>query len=302
MKHIKSRIAAILCAATTTICAAQAISASAFSAPTMSPVGQSLAWNFTTYYPQWFVERNTNSQYNYGLKPGKYWNGGDAFSCTSNPYAAANSAPVGLMTGVHYSYNYPAQGATTLTGSKGFARTLAAMYFQTNAFMRGAGADINFAPQFGDQIMLRKTVNGSNQDYRAIFIYGMDNHYNYLYAYCDQNDHNKIHWDGVGAMHNGVWLDGSNNDICSIQYVDRPILMGDVNGDGKVTDADFNFVRDFLYGEFIDYSGTVNAAFVNAVADTNGDGQINWTDYTTIGQNENGLLKNNARNGFLVSF
>lgn len=301
MKHIKSRIAAILFAATTTICAAQAVSASAFSAPTMSSVGQSLAWNFTTGYPQWFVEQNTNSQYNYGLKPGKYWNGSNAYSCTSNPNAAANSMEAGLMTGVHYSYNYPAQSSAPLTGSKGFARALAAMYFQTNAYMRG-GVDMNFAPKFGDQIMLRKYVNGSYQDYRAIFIYGMDNHYNYLYAYCDQNDHNKIHWDGVGAMHNGTWLDGASQTICNIQYVDRPILMGDVTGDGRVDDDDFNTVRDYLGGEFIDYTGTVNAAFVNAVADTNGDGEINWTDYAAIAQNENGLLKNNVRNGFLVSF
>ena len=79
-------------------------------------------------------------------------------------------------------------------------------------------------------------------------------------------------------------------------------LRGDVTGDGRVDDDDFNTVRDYLGGEFIDYTGTVNAAFVNAVADTNGDGEINWTDYAAIAQNENGLLKNNVRNGFLVSF
>lgn len=295
MKFRAIKAAAIGCAALLSVCTAQAITASASSPVVLSTVGQSMAT--AGFYWASFYNWNMSGG---GFAPGKYWNGGNAYACTSNPNASSNSVAQGLTTAYQYSYNIPGLTSGALTGSRGFARVLANLYFQTNAYMR-VYTSMNFQAHVGDQIVLYKWQNGNQVVDRAMFVYSVSSTGTVYYADCNPSDHNKIRWGRTGCFHNGGWIDDSTGTYQGVFYVERPILTGDLNGDGLVDDTDFNMERDLLGVPFIDYTGTIDARFVNAVADCNADGVVNWDDYTIVARNENGLLKNNSTKGFLVA-
>ena len=260
MKHMKSRIAAVLFAAATTVCASQAITASAFEHTVNSQDYCEDAYNMGQAIKGWSRYMNYNA--------GETWEGTTMSGIVCGHGYATNS---------HFYQNQP------LHGSVGFCRELAHAFFGTTTFMEHTVlGSTDLKP--GDQI---KIDLGS--EHRWIFVVYVNG--TTIDAYSLNDATNTIKRETF--TRNSKWklkLGTDKNYI--MDYLVRPIKQYDANGDGIVTTAD----RDWVYNNI--GKNQAQAGFSNKRWDIfmraldNNDWQISYSDYYTIGFNpgvQNGL-------------
>ncbi|HAG12307.1 MAG TPA: hypothetical protein DCG49_00415 [Ruminococcus sp.] len=275
MKHIKTKIAAIACAAISTVCAAQGITASAAITHTSMT--------------QYAVERGYSSSdflhYMANKFPsGKYWNSGNADTYTSTYNSNKTTyVPVGPVCDPGFKttnvFNAPTQN-TQLTKSAAFARKCAMELFGTTVYMR-TGSHKNFSANVGDQI----TYTDGNKKH-TVFVTRKDGG-TLSFAEVQDNAGCKISYSGTGFFHNGALV--RNNVGYTVNYVERPIKVGDVNGDTVVDGADSSALTAIINGTF-DYTGK-NYNMLRAAGDVNRDWTMNAADRTIIDQKrDQGIL------------
>ena len=256
MKHMKSRIAAVLFAAVTTVCASQAITASAFEHTSTSQDYCEEPYNMS------YATRNWNLYGNYC--DGETWNKkiysgvvcGSGFSTTT------------------YSKTY--QGSQ-LQGSQAFCRMLAESYFGTTTFMEHIVYS-GTALKLGDQIKI-----DCGNEHRTIFVTYINGNTIRGFSLNDST-HKIIH--GTETFTRSGWhLSSSNGKYYGMDYLTRPIKEYDANGDGIVTTADKNWIYNHI-GKSQHECGFDNKRwdiFMHTL--NNNNWQIEYSDYYTIGYN-----------------
>lgn len=263
MKKMRARAAAVLCAAITTVCGAQALSASAYS---------------YTVNTQSYCENPMNMSHNVYLWSVYNYEEGERF--TAKPKS-------GLVLGYGFSSN-PTSGyysGKTLTGSEAFARTLAEQHFGTTTFMEYGGGK-NLSVRIGDQIHM---FSGNSK--KTVFLTSIGN-----YNYCAEVDDatKQIHWGTRYILHNGAFIQVDDNGSIiksyTVDYVLRPIKRGDANGDSFVNAADVSYIAN-NFGKYANSFPGKRYDVMMAALDMNGNWQIDRTDADTVRLHySNGIL------------
>ncbi len=271
MKHMKARIAAMLFAAATTVCASQALSASAFS---------------HTYSSQDYCEEPYNMSYscrNWGLYGG-YYNGqiwdGEVYS--------------GVVCGHGYSqttFSKTYQGSK-LEKSAGFCRMLAESFFGTTTFMEHI-VYYNTPLTIGDQVKI-----DYGNEHRTLFITSITG--NTVRAYSLNENTGEI-ITGEAFTRNGWHLRSqSSNKNYGMDYLTRPIKEYDANGDGIISRDDADWIlTNYNNGRVTQHDcGFDNKRWdilIHALQNEH-TWKIEYSDYYTIGYNLGHLNGTNQPN------
>lgn len=268
MKHIKSKVAAIACAAITTICSAQAITASAASQHTTQRqrTCQTAPTNMSD-----FIRHQAMA-----LPGGSYWNAGVPNRSTGSSVSRVSTyITVGPVCGAGFKNNLhggPQQGEE-IWRSAAFARYFASQYFGTEIFMRHS-TDKNFTTQLGDQITYYTSGNATH----TVFVTKSN-------LCCDVTDDFacKITYGKSFSINNGGIIIGGKR--YSIKYVERPIKVGDFNGDSIIDSKDPTEINKIMYGGYDWYDNNWN--FMRSACDMNRDNNITSADLTKFNSDKN---------------
>ncbi len=292
MKNMKSRIAAMLFAAATTACAAQAITASAYQPyfvyTTITQDNAERAQYMGEVIRGW-------SRYA-GINAGSTWNG----SATCGPVCKKN----------YYKGSYSGNNSgTVLTKSQGLCSYLAQSFFNTNVFMEQITQYYTvYKP--GDQVRLGNTRNASQKTIFIAYVNG-----NTFDTYSINHANNTIEREKYRKIDGSYRFQRLNangtvaEDNIYTDFLIRPIKQGDVNGDGVFTDADRTWMNTNI-GDMGNYPKNANSLlnpntyatelFIRAAFGTKTGSEANtipYSAYYTIGYNlshPNGNSGNNT--------
>ncbi|HAG12902.1 MAG TPA: hypothetical protein DCG49_03445 [Ruminococcus sp.] len=266
MKHIKTKIAAFACAAVTSVCAAQGLTASAAngSAPA-GTIESQVSCQEQGYRMSDFLHSVGGHQF----PAGRYWNSGNPDTCTTTYNTGKTTkVTVGQVCSAGFSTNLmggPAAGAQ-IQRSAAFARKLASIYFGTDIYMR-QGTYKNFTARLGDQITY---YTGNGTQTHTVFVTGTNNNGDLTLAECEDNVGCKISYSGTCFFHNGAFI--RNGKSYGLKYVERPVKIGDVDGNGFVDGNDCTRMIQVQNGTF-NFSG-INYNMMRAAADVDRDWQF----------------------------
>ena len=210
----------------------------------------------------------------------KAWNNANrykkAYSDTIND-SADNSFTVDDIVGSDYKYlvnsgkNNNQSNYDTYYECYGFALKLASDYFDTKSFIRLDGVNFNSAtykPRVGDVIRIGK--NGAG--FHSIFVTKVEGNI-ITFADCNSDKHNLIRWSQK--------IDIKNFNICGyneIEWVERPMMVGDVNGDTVVDITDVSTLSVMVNATKDNTKSGVVTIYRNKAADLNKDGKVNSKD------------------------
>ena len=277
MKNMKTRIAAMLFAATTTVCAAQAITASAYvNHFVYTVISQDQAEN-AQYMGE--VVRGWSRFGN--INAGSTWTG----SATCGPICKKNFGKGS------YSGN---NNGTVLTKSQGLSMHMAQSFFGTTVFMEHiTGSNTVYKP--GDQVRLGSTRNAAQKTIFITYVNG-----NTFDTYSINHSTNKIECCKYRKKANSYKFQRLNangtvaEDNIYTDFLIRPIKEGDVNGDGVFTDADRTWMNTNI-GDVSNYPKDANALmnpstkatelFIRAAMGDKQTWTIPYSTYYTIGWN-----------------
>lgn len=280
MKRTSKKAVSILAAAMLGVSAAQGLAMSA-SATTFT--------SFTEYAALGQPYRMADyTRHEYMKFPtGKYWNTGNVDTVSNYPRDVNTQMTGGTVVGYGH-VNLPSnQTPSYLTCSAGFARKLAYDYFNTNYYVR-VGAGKNFNLHNGDQVTLRT----ANNTLHTVFILNTTGTGDIQYVDCtDDPGTCRINWSNYCFIHNGAFIkhSGSNYTSFSIEYVDRPLMAGDVNGDTIVDGSDISAFSQLRNGQY--NLSNKNYNFIRAAADLNGDYNFTNADLSLF-HTTNGYMTN----------
>ena len=192
---------------------------------------------------------------------------------------AGNTFTVDDILGSGY-YNLISSGkdnsnSYTYTECYGFALKLASDYFDTKSFIRLSGVDFDSAtykPRIGDVIRVGKNHAG----FHSVFVTDVKGN-TVTYADCNIDGNNKIRW-GQTFQLNSVNIGGYNE----IEWVERPIMVGDVNGDTVVDITDVSTLCVMVNASKDNTKKDVVSMYRNKAADLNGDGKVNSADLSLL--------------------
>ena len=261
---IKAKISAFLMAATIAVGAAAALPSSA----TYNNSGRTQRDAFTPSSQGYIL---TDEQYKFPA--GKYWNGGNANSWTNSPCNGSHSNDNWFTQHNIYSAGYTSYlGAVNGHQCYGFAAKLA------SDFYGGADAWIRFTNTNNFQFRVGDIVRIGN-DMHSVFITQVNGN-SLKFADCNWDGHCKIRWN-VSATYSS-----SNNKLnfgsssYKVYWVERPVMAGDVNGDGMVTWMDMSYIYDIASGNY-NFSGKPQKVknVIKEAADLDNNGVINYTDF-----------------------
>ena len=248
MKSIRSKIAAAALAAVTAACSAQAITASAYT--------------YTTRTQRYLQTQSTMNSKVDAWKAS--YPAGSTFSTAGAPVYSGKIVYSGFEP------MDPSPENEELLRTQAYARKLASEYFGTTTFM-AIGGGSGFTPEIGDQV---KIWDPDNHRSRWILITRTAGG---VQATETDQFTNKVKWNVNYTVGNGTMDCTSENGkhyIVSDCY--RPIKQGDVNGDGKVTTYDVQWLEGYVSG-----SNSISGKDYNllmAAIDFNGDWQITKSD------------------------
>lgn len=241
-----------------------------------------------------------------------YWNGSNQDSYTTTPCAhgwdGSGSRCMFITPSLNFydctTYEliteYDSHGEHIAYGQcAGFAAQLQSDIFQTSDMIRLTldangyyttpdGKKVKYYPQRGDSVR----INGKH----SIFITST-NSYEIKFAQCNADSHCGIDWDQTS--YDGQTFTPSNL-YKFVTYVDRPMLVGDLNLDGIVNSEDADIFKNTIMK---DGSQLGNAPFSAYDADFNN--YINEADYKKLmnmsGSAFQGLRYVNSRRGNVTS-
>ena len=227
------------------------------------------AANSVTYQNAWLKKEKAK------FPAGKYWNGGNPDSWTSTPCTPHGGKVSSSCTSftVHnlFKTGYILSDSS-VKGSQcyGYAAKLAKDYF--------GGCDVwvkhNYTSGFqfrvGDQIRI-----GNNQ--HSVFVTAV-NGSKLTISDCNAGGTCVIRWDVSASISANQFKMGST--VYAIDYIVRPAMSGDIDGDSKITSNDVQAIRKILDYKFKYTSDNWYYNYVvKEAADVNNDGKITETDY-----------------------
>ncbi len=295
MKHkIITKLSAALLAAATAFCAAITPASAGY-----NKKGATQAEAFTAPYQTYWLSCEMQK-----FPAGKYWNNrSNPESYTSTPCTKHHiNGPEKVYTGeccyISDDANFEYGTDMLLECDRmlqcgGFARKLAQDFFFghiDNAQMGYHATWIRYhiqsrySPRFGDQVRIKGSTH-------SIFITEVKGN-NIKFADCNWNDDCGIRWNvSATLINNGKYIKigGQTYDV---NYIFRPVMVGDVDGDSEVTLFDLNGILELIapqtYGAF-EYQ--LNPHITDAAADLNNDGNVTMADYT-LAYNQYHLIHN----------
>lgn len=289
---IKEKVTALLTAAFITANAA-AIPANA--AGNNSGISQGTAFS-QTYFTNW---KNLEQQ---KFPAGKYWNHdhNNQFEaideyCTNNPclhdngYAGpdCNSISLGYQVDAGYPYSYYLEGVYHCFSDGqccGFARKLASdLYKGCNVWLK-----LNYQDghQLGDidQIRVGDQLRIGNNSH-SVFITEV-NGGTVKFADCNWDHQCGIRWDVTATVATINWggkcrrylyfMDENGYYTPQIDWIERPVMAGDVDGDSVITPNDFSIMSQIFLNNY-DFSGKDRNA-ITRIADLDNDGSVSFAD------------------------
>ena len=161
----------------------------------------------------------------------------------------------------------------------GFAKKLQYDYFNTTKYLQLSNLT-QYEPRVGDHLR----VSHHGMAGHSVFVTSVNGN-TFTYADCNSNDNCNISWGKVGIVNsNGsITLDGSTY---TFSWVERPIMVGDVNGDSYVNSDDLTAIRNIILGT--DNATNISTKYRTLAADINRDGSINSIDWAILNQYLNG--------------
>lgn len=230
-------------------------------------------------------------------KPGKYWTTDDVNTCSSENTDTENGITIGPTYENGYYKSYAYEYAEPYFACAGFARKLQMDYYGTSKYLHLTETNgFTYSPRIGDHLRVEMsgTHSGpSSSIAHSIFITSVTGT-SITYADCNAKEENEIAWNKKGKISrtNGILsieLDGKSRNFC---WVERPVMIGDVNGDSIINNKDVSVLTEVMYGSASSYTANNLKSYT---ADINGDGKVNSTDST--------LLKNGIKpSGYLLSY
>ncbi|MDO5558619.1 MAG: hypothetical protein Q4F95_03375 [Oscillospiraceae bacterium] len=219
----------------------------------------------------------------------KYWAGGNVNHWTSSPSSTYNYYTPDFLcsSGMRYDssgnqlgvFGYYAISTYSMRRSAGFASKLQADYFQTDSFIqcnlsRSSNRikfddNTTYTPRIGDVIKFYD--NGGF----SIFITNV-NGSTISYVDCDADGNCKINWSNTANM-----SDLNVHGHRYVDYVQRPMMVGDVNGD---TFIDAKDQTELFYIQLNEPTVVYNRKYRDAAADITRDGIISILDGPTLQQ------------------
>ena len=142
---------------------------------------------------------------------------------------------------------------------------------------------INFTRQASDKITVREAMNNSGFKYNDNYIFGIDVGTNVSVLIGNIRSYNNsvsvsVKSSSGASKTNDIFKTG---DTVSITGSDgtkeyKVLIYGDVNGDGKISAADYLQIKDSIMGKY-----NLNGVYLKA-ADTSRDGKITAADYLQV--------------------
>lgn len=172
----------------------------------------------------------------------------------------------------------------------GFARLLQIEYFKTTKFLRLTKYGL-YEPRVGDHIRYDNLMGSEH----SIFVTAVEkksfDEYRITYADCNGGSRDcEINWYKQATLrsdYDGLYFtirDSRNNSErkAYVQWIERPIQIGDANGDSYVNELDFAVLSNLYYYYDNHNDPDVDIAMRDAVCDVNGDGNIDMDDFKTL--------------------
>lgn len=243
----------------------------------------------------------TESQkYRYGYR----WSTDNIEACVPNS-AGKTDVENGITIGPTYyngydiTYDYEHQEA--YFACAGFARKLQIDYFGTNKYLQLTEKDgFKYEPRIGDHLRI-KSIGGHSGPgcEHSVFITSVTDNgssgYSISYADCNKEAKNEIAWNRTGKISRDrygnldIILDGTARNFI---WVERPVMIGDANGDSIIDDKDISAIDVPLYR-----TQTRNVAnqLRTYACDVNQDGLLTWSDKDLLVKriNSSGYLSEN---------
>ena len=163
----------------------------------------------------------------------------------------------------------------------GFARKLQQDFFGTNKYIRISDVK-NFVPKPGDHLRGRhfSKIDDTGSSH-SVFVTAVSGDTITL-ADCNANGDMQIQWNrkrATGRDENGVFYWSEGTEQFKLEWVERPVPLGDLSGDAAVTSADVEAMQNLLYG--IEPENTDFAMLYHA-ADLNCDCKIDSSDLSLL--------------------
>lgn len=229
---------------------------------------------------------------------GKYWNGDDINTYASAPldtssYTQNNGITVCPTFYQGYNTDFDYANEEAYFECAGFAKKLQMDYFGTTKFLQLTNG-YGYTPRIGDHLRVARSVGPSSTGH-SIFITSVSGS-RITYADCNAGGDNKIAWNKTGIITRNS--DGTTSiTLGSTSYkyvwVERPIMLGDVNGDSCVNQNDVAFLKQIVSrGKNYSPYRNVQLTYRNFAADLNKDGKLDNTDVnllTTALQSTSGI-------------
>ena len=159
----------------------------------------------------------------------------------------------------------------------GFAKKLQYDYFNTTKYLQLS--NLTYEPRVGDH--LRVSYGAAEH---SVFVTSVNGN-TFTYADCNSNGNCNISWvkNGIVNSNGSITLDGSTY---SFSWVERPIMVGDVNGDSYVNSDDLTAIHNIIMES--DEATNISTKYRTLSADINRNGSIDVNDLAILNQYLNG--------------
>ena len=157
---------------------------------------------------------------------------------------------------------------------------LQSKFFDTTRYIRLVDSK-NYAVRVGDHIRVSYSYRGGPKNYHSIFVTGVSGN-TFQYEECDGTNcrisvgSGTITKDSSGNV-SGIKLNGSSYQFV---FVERPVMVGDVNGDTNIDSNDLTALNQIRQNTAS--TNGINQSVRFATADMNCDGQVNSKDYDLL--------------------
>ena len=162
----------------------------------------------------------------------------------------------------------------------GFAKKLQYDYFGTTKYLQLYDLQ-NYQPKIGDHLRVQCYSRGHATSEHSIFITSVNGD-TFTYADCNSSGYCEIQWGHTMTMHRNAAYTFTNENNASFEFVwvERPMMQGDVNGDGMVDSQDISEIGRVINGTAP--TRYRNTRYRNYAADMNCDGVVDVRDTSAL--------------------
>lgn len=225
----------------------------------------------------------------YKYPNGYYWTTDDVNTASRIRVGKSNGITIGPTFKRNFDTSFNYLNEEPYYQCAGFARKLQQEFFETTTFLQlSEDGNFQYIPRIGDHLRVGP-VGYSPWDFgHSIFISSVTKKSNtsYSFTYCDCNADadDKIKYNLTGTLTRS----GSNMTIKlgttehTFKWVERPVMVGDVNGDSYVNSKDITVMQKIVNNGYYSELSTTDVHYRNNAADLNNDGRVNSSDLTAL--------------------